>query len=48
LSKDVRKVLFLFGEEAIPMLTKEVNRARPDKRDALNELLTEIESKTVH
>ena len=43
----MRKGLLIFGEKAIPLLTKEVNKVRPDKRNALNELLAEIKSKTV-
>lgn len=46
-SKDAYQGLFVMGEKAIPLLTKEVNKARPDKRHILNELLKEIESKTV-
>ena len=46
-SKEVRKGLLIFGEKAILLLTKEVNKVRPDKRNALNELLAEIKSKTV-
>ncbi len=46
-SKEARKGLLIIGEKAIPLLTKEVNKVRPDKRNALNELLVEIENKTV-
>ena len=45
-SKDARKGLIIIGEEAIPLLTKEVNKVRPDKRNTLNELLAEIKSRT--
>ncbi len=45
LAKGARKGLLIFGEQAIPLLTKEVNKARPDKRATLNKLLGEIERK---
>ena len=46
-SKNAREGLLIIGEKAVPLLIKEVNKVRPDKRNALNELLAEIESKTV-
>ena len=45
LAKDAHKGLFIFGEHTIPLLTKAVNKAKPDKRPALNKLLGEIERK---
>ena len=44
-SKEARKGLLIFGEAAIPQLTKEVNKVRPDKRNMLQELIIEIESR---
>jgi len=46
-SKDARKGLLIIGEKAIPLLIKEANKVRPDKRNTLSKLLAEIKSKTV-
>lgn len=46
-SKEARKGLLIIGEQAVPLLTKEANKARPDKRNTLHEILAEIEDKTV-
>ncbi|TCI84826.1 HEAT repeat domain-containing protein [Tenacibaculum sp. M341] len=43
-SKDSREGLLIMGEKIIPILTKEINKARPDKRNILTNLLAEIES----
>ncbi len=43
-SKEAREGVLIVGKEAIPFLTKEVNKVRPDKRDVINELLVEIEN----
>lgn len=42
ISKVAREGLLVMGEKAIPILTKETNKARPDKQVILNELLNEI------
>ncbi len=44
-SKEARKGLLILGEAAIPQLTKELNKVRPDKRNMLEELIIEIETR---
>ena len=45
ISKVAREGLLIMGKESIPMLIKETNNVRPDKRTTLQELLKEIEEK---